>query len=97
MSKVYVQPELSIVATDMLGLLCSEPERITMNCPHCRCPVVYPLIAKERHVDEFETLLRIANQAIKEMGITDYLISNIKARCYIELARRNGTTNHIED
>lgn len=61
-----------------------------MICPHCRLPVRYPVIARKVDIEDFEALMKCAYESMREFGITGNLLASIKAKCAIEIAKRNA-------
>ncbi len=61
-------------------------------CPHCRIPIRYPTIAREQDIEDFRLIMSSAEQVMKAYGITGNLLADIRAACYIELAKRDKET-----
>lgn len=62
-------------------------------CPHCGIPVRYPIIARERDIEDFRKLIESACRVMDKYGITLNLLAEIQAECHIEIARRKALKN----
>ena len=60
----------------------------TSPCPHCGIPVRYPIIARQSDIEAFTVIIDSAQRVIDKYGITLNLLAEIKAKCYVEIARR---------
>jgi len=62
----------------------------TVKCPYCGIPTKYPTVMRKQDIDNFVIIMKQAAQAMNKYGITGNLLADIKARCYIEIAKKNG-------
>ena len=60
----------------------------TGTCPHCRRNIRYPVIAREEDVQLLDMIIASAQEAMSEYGITGNLLAEIRAKCYLEIARK---------
>lgn len=64
--------------------------RITHACPHCRCPVVYPLIARKSDIELLQRTMDVAAKVMLDYGITGNLLADIRAQCITAIAKKEG-------
>lgn len=65
------------------------PPSIEDVCPHCRAPILYPLIARKSDIELFEKMIISADKVMQKYGITANLLAEIRAQCLIEIAKRH--------
>jgi len=58
------------------------------RCGKCGMAYRYPIIARQRDIEDFEMLMRSAYKIMDKYGITANLLAEIKATCFIEIAKR---------
>lgn len=60
------------------------------NCPHCENLVRYPTVARQQDIDDFKKIMESAFDVMKRHGITANLLAEIKAECFISIAKATG-------
>lgn len=66
----------------------AELPKVTIACPHCGCPVVYPLVVRDGDAEMMQALLRIADKYLKESGASDAMMADVLATCALARARK---------
>lgn len=61
---------------------------IEHKCLYCGHATRFPLIARQTDVEMFEALIESAHKVMNKHGITANLLADIRAQCYIEIAKR---------
>ena len=90
MDELHIQPALLSTMRDCLGPIRDTIRIITCDCPRCGTPVRYPLIASAEDAEAFQTMMRVAEGVLERHGVTALLLSEIRAACYIEIAKRKS-------
>lgn len=65
------------------------PQTIEDVCPHCRGPILYPLIARKSDIELFKEMIISADKIMQKYGITANILADIRAQCLIEIAKRH--------
>lgn len=68
----------------------AELDTHSHNCPHCGNIVRYPTIARQQDIDDFIKIMNSAFDVMRRYGITANLLAEIKAQCFISIAKATG-------
>jgi hypothetical protein len=68
----------------------AELDTHSHNCPHCGILVRYPTVARQQDIDDFTKIMNSAFDVMRRHGITANLLAEIKAECFISIAKAKG-------
>jgi len=75
---------------ETLEQMAQEQGLIVTKCPHCDCPVRFPLVARRSDIELFAALINSAQEVMQRYGITGALLADVRAECLIAIAKKGG-------
>jgi hypothetical protein len=74
---------------ETLEQMAQEQGLIVTKCPHCDCPVRFPLVARQSDIELFSDLIRSSQEIMRRYGITGAMLADIRAECLIAIAKKD--------
>lgn len=62
---------------------------VTTYCPHCRNPIMMPVMVTKEDVDVFNTVMNGVHEHLMAIGIHDSMIKRIMRTCLDAIRRRD--------